>query len=60
MFMNELYIRKISTRWVPQMLTDEQKENRVDISKTNLEKFQADQINFLLRFVIKDEIWIHH
>lgn len=58
--MNEMHMRKISTRWVPKMLTDEQKNNRVDISKKNLEKFQADQIHFLSCFVTRHKTWIHH
>ncbi|XP_045451016.1 histone-lysine N-methyltransferase SETMAR-like [Melitaea cinxia] len=57
---NELHLKKVSARWVPRMLTDEQKKNRVDISRVNLEKFQADQENFLSRFVTMDETWIHH
>lgn len=57
---NELHMKKVSARWVPRMLTDEQKKNRVDISRVNLEKFQADQENFLFRFVTMDETWIHH
>ncbi|CAK1591719.1 unnamed protein product [Parnassius mnemosyne] len=57
---NELHMKKVSARWVPRMLTDEQKKNRVDISRVNLEKFQADQEKFLFRFVTMDETWIHH
>lgn len=59
-FANELEMRKVSARWVPRMLTDEQKKKRVDISRANLEKFQADQEKFLSRFVTMDETWIHH
>ncbi|KAM3914022.1 histone-lysine N-methyltransferase SETMAR-like [Leptodactylus fuscus] len=57
---NELHMRKVSARWVPRMLTDEQKKKRVDISRANLKKFQADQENFLSRFVTMDKTWIHH
>ncbi|CAK1592430.1 unnamed protein product [Parnassius mnemosyne] len=57
---NELHMKKVSARWVPRMLTDEQKKNRVDISRVNLEKYQADQENFLFRFVTMDETWIQH
>lgn len=57
---NELHMKKVSARWVPKMLNDEQKKKRVDISKANLEKFQADQEFFLSRFVTMDETWIHH
>ncbi|XP_046976362.1 histone-lysine N-methyltransferase SETMAR-like [Vanessa cardui] len=57
---NELHMNKVSARWVPRMLTDEQKNKRVDISRANLEKFQCDKDIFLLRFVTMDETWIHH
>lgn len=57
---NELHMRKVSARWVPKMLNDEQKKKRVDMSRANLEKFQADKDNFLSRFVTMDETWIHH
>ncbi|XP_077156041.1 histone-lysine N-methyltransferase SETMAR-like [Ranitomeya variabilis] len=56
----ELHMRKVSSRWVPKMLTDEQKKKRVDISIANLEKFQADKEKFLSRFLTMDETWIHH
>ncbi|XP_045453244.1 histone-lysine N-methyltransferase SETMAR-like [Melitaea cinxia] len=57
---NELHMKKVSARWVPRMLTDEQKKNRIDISRVNLQKFQADQENFLFRFVTMDKTWILH
>lgn len=57
---NELHMRKVSARWVPKMLNDEQKKKRIDMSRANLEKFQADKENFLSRFVTMDETWIHH
>nr|XP_032528131.1 uncharacterized protein LOC116778294 [Danaus plexippus plexippus] len=55
-----MHMKKVSARWVPRMLTDEQKKKRVDISRVNLQKFQADKENFLSRFVTMDETWIHH
>lgn len=45
-------------RWLPRMLTDEQKK-RVDISRVNLEKFQVDKENFVTSFVTIDETQIH-
>ncbi|XP_073399608.1 histone-lysine N-methyltransferase SETMAR-like [Dendrobates tinctorius] len=56
----ELHMKKVSARWVPKMLTDEQKKKRVDISIANLKKFQADKEHFLSRFLTMDETWIHH
>lgn len=57
---NELHMKKVSARWVPRMLTDEQKEKRLCISRVNLEKFQANKEIFLSRFVTMDETWVHH
>lgn len=42
------------------MLTDSQKQNRLDISKILLDKFQEDSENFLSRFVTMDKTWVHH
>ncbi|KAJ0174925.1 hypothetical protein K1T71_009066 [Dendrolimus kikuchii] len=53
-------MRKVSARWVPRMLTDSQKQNRLDISKILFDKFQVDSENFLSRFVTMDETWVHH
>ena len=36
----ELNLQKISARWVPHLLTDEQKEKRVKLSKNLLKKFK--------------------
>ena len=57
---NELNMNKVSARWVPRMLTAEQKKNRVNISRANLEYYQADEDRFLSRFITMDETWIHH
>ncbi|XP_055911087.1 histone-lysine N-methyltransferase SETMAR-like [Eupeodes corollae] len=57
---NELHLKKVTARWVPRMLNDEQKKKRIEISRANLEMFQKDQEKFLFRFVTMDEIWIHH
>lgn len=57
---DELHMKKVSASWVPRMLTNEQKEIRCQVSKANLEKYQADPDNFLRRFVTMDESWIHH
>lgn len=56
----ELHMNEVSARWVPRMLTDNQKKIRYEMSLGNLEKFQADPETFLRRFVTVDESWIHH
>ena len=56
----ELGFSKVSARWVPRLLTPEQKCTRCTVSKSNLELFEADEDNFLARFITMDESWVHH
>ena len=53
-------MRKLSARWVPRLLTVDQKHNRRTLSSTNLNLFEEDPANFLKRFVTMDETWVHH
>ncbi|GFR58149.1 histone-lysine n-methyltransferase setmar-like protein [Elysia marginata] len=50
---NKLNKKKFS-KWVPHLLTDEQKESRVNFSRNFLRRFQTEQIDFLNR-IITDE-----
>ena len=56
----KLGIRKLSARWVPHLLTVEQKQNRVTTSEHYLNIFKGNPKEFLWRFVTVDETWIHH
>ena len=56
----DLEMRKLSARWVPRLLTVDQKHTRRRLSRTNLNLFEEDPANFLKRFVIMDETWVHH
>ena len=38
---DDLGMKKVSARWVPRMLTDEQKQNRVDVCTDLLCRLQA-------------------
>jgi histone-lysine N-methyltransferase SETMAR len=55
-----LNMRKLSARWVPQLLTVDQKRNRVRRSKDNLQLFQRNPQDFRHCFISVDETWIHH
>lgn len=57
---DSLGFRKVSARWVPRMLTDENKRRRLEISKRNLEMLQRDPDQFCRRVVTMDETWVHH
>ncbi|KAH8390738.1 hypothetical protein KR215_001245, partial [Drosophila sulfurigaster] len=55
-----LHMRKLSSRWVPRLLTMENKRNRLHIAKESLALLNANKHEFFRRFVTVDETWIHH
>lgn len=57
---NNLRMKKVSARWVPRMLTPEQKQCRAQISQQLLERFRTNPDGFLSRLVTQDETWVHH
>ena len=56
----DLEMRKLSARWVPRLLTIDQKHTRRTLSRTNLNVYEENSANFLKRFVTMDETWVHH
>ena len=57
---NELGMSKVSARWVPRLLTPDQKLTRLVMSEANLARFEADPDRFFERFLTQDECWVHH
>ena len=55
-----LSMRKLCSKWVPRLLTVDQKQQRVDDSECCLELFQRNKKDFFMRYVTMDETWIHH
>ena len=53
-------VRKISARWVPHLLTDEQKRQRVKVAKKLLQMFPKYDIKQLADVVTGDETWVHY
>ena len=51
---------KVLARWVPQMLTDDQKRTRLYISRYLLSCYENDPGNFIEEVVTQDETWVHH
>ena len=47
----ELGFSKVSARWVPRLLTPEQKRTRCIVSLGNLELCETDEDNFLAQFI---------
>ncbi|MCP6484556.1 hypothetical protein NL492_27505, partial [Klebsiella pneumoniae] len=55
-----LDMRKLCARWVPRLLTLEQKQCHEDVSIECLAKFHSNKAEFLRRFITMDETWVHH
>ena len=55
-----LKMKKVVARWVPRLLTEDQKKARVQMARQNLALYEADEDTFLARFVTMDETWVHH
>ena len=55
----ELGLSKLSARWVPRLLTTDQKLTRFRISKECLDLYEKNPVDFCRRFVTCDETWIH-
>lgn len=55
-----LSMRKLCSKWVPRLLTVDQKQQRIDDSERCLELFKRNKRDFLRRYVTMDETWIHH
>ncbi|KAG5333431.1 SETMR methyltransferase, partial [Acromyrmex heyeri] len=57
---DNLGMKKLSARWVPRLLTVDNKRMRLSISKQCLELFKRNSNKFLRRVVTVDETWIHY
>lgn len=53
-------MRKLSARWVPRLLTIDQKLTRMNIYQGCLDLFKRNPSEFLRRFITVDETWIHY
>ena len=56
----ELNTKKLCARWVPQLLTADQKHTHVKISEQCMERFNKNKTDFVHRVITIDETWIHH
>jgi len=52
-------MRKLWARWVPRLLTPDNKRNHETTSEQCLTLFKRNPMEFLRRFVTVDETWIH-
>jgi len=51
---------KVCSRWVPRMLTPENKQARLTTSRDNLSRYESDPAKFLRRYVTMDETLAPH
>ncbi|CAF3339055.1 unnamed protein product [Rotaria socialis] len=56
---NYLKMKKVTSRWIPHQLNDEQKQERVRLCRENLAKF-SDGSWRLCDIITGDETWIYH
>ena len=56
----KLSLKKVFSKWVPRLLSMEQKQQRIDDSESCLSLFTRNKKDFLRRYVTMDETWIHH
>jgi histone-lysine N-methyltransferase SETMAR len=52
-----LGMHRIAAKFVPRLLTDDQKQNQVDLSKELLDR--ANDGNFLKNIITGDETWVY-
>ncbi|XP_048253216.1 histone-lysine N-methyltransferase SETMAR-like [Haliotis rufescens] len=57
---DRLGMRKLSARWVPKCLSDDQKAVRASMCQALLTQYSRDADNFMERIVTGDETWVHH
>jgi len=55
---DKLKMRRVAAKFVPRLLTDTQKENRVTISQELFDRSNADE-NFLKNVITGDETWVY-
>ena len=56
--LENLLMKKLSARWIPRLLTVENKRNSVTDSMAGLALFRRNPIEFLRRYITVDETWI--
>ena len=55
-----LMMSKVNSRWLPRMLTPEQKACHQQFSEHNLDMLRANPENIFSRIITGDETWVHH
>ena len=53
-------MHKLTVRWVPKSLSDEQMATRASVYSALLKRFRSKEDDFLSRLVTVDETWVHY
>jgi histone-lysine N-methyltransferase SETMAR len=53
-----LNMHKVSARWIPRILSNDNKSNRVKASRKFLERYRKEGDTFLQRIITTDETWL--
>lgn len=56
----ELGMSKVSARWVPRLLSMEEKQRRVHCSNEFIQRYETEGDEFLDRIVTTDETWLYY
>ena len=57
---DRLGMHKLTNRWVPKSLSDEQMATRASVCSALLKRFRSKEDDFLSRLVTVDETWVHY
>ena len=57
---DRLGMHKLSARWVPKSLSDQQMATRASVYSALLKRFRSKENDFLSRLVTVDETWVHY
>ena len=55
-----LSMRKLCSKWVPRLLTVDQKQQHIKDIERCYQPFQCNEKEFLCKYVAMDETWVHH
>ena len=55
---NKLNMRWICARWIPKMLSEDQKKQRIECCWRQVERFEREGDEFLRRIITVNETWI--
>ena len=57
---DRLGMHRLTARWVPKYLSDEQMATRASVCSALLKRFRSKEDDFLSRLVTVDETWVHY